>query len=287
LLLIVPVGTSLTWHLFQIAANGYVVMAAIVSSLLGIAWVLRTFRVCYDENFNARIVRPIIHFYDPCLVYAPKDCVPKALFDRSRLYHGAPPERYFGEDLVDGKLGKTHMCFSEVTAQRVRLVSGKNGKKERVTTLFKGVFFSADFNKSFSGATFVFPDRAEKWFGYVGQMLQSLEKDYGEIVKLEDPEFERAFVVYSDSQIEARYILTPALMQRLLDFHRRSRRKIQVSFDGRNVNIGISMGTNLFEPRLFRTLLKPSIYEKFWNDLTQLAGIVEELNLNTRIWTKQ
>ncbi len=43
---------------------------------------------------------------------------------------------------------------------------------------------------------------------------------------------------------------------------------------------------NLFEPRLLRTLLDPSLYETFWHDINLLAGIVEELNFNARIWTK-
>lgn len=130
------------------------------------------------------------------------------------------------------------------------------------------------------------PDRAEKGFGSIGQILQSWKSEYGQIVKLEDPEFERAFVVYSDSQIETRYILTPALMQRLLDFRRRSKGELQVSFVGSNVNIGLNRVGKLFESRLFRTPLKPSIYEAFWSARTELTGIVEELNLNTRIWTK-
>ena len=287
LLLIVPSGTALTWHLFETAANEFVVVTVFAGSVIGVIWVLTVLRVRYDRNFNSGIVKPIICFFDPSLDYTPDGCVAKTLFDQARFYEGAPPERYSGEDLVEGMLGKTRMCFSEITAQRVTLVKSKSGSDtERVTTLFKGVFFSADFNKFFSGATFVFPDRAEKLFGSIGQMLQSWHTEHGQIVKLEDPEFERAFVVYSNNQIEARYILTPALMQRLLDFRRRSKRKPQFSFVGSNLNIGLNRGGKLFESRLFRTLLKPSIYEAFWSDLTELAGIVEELNLNTRIWTK-
>ena len=287
LLLIVPTGSALTWYLVHIGAYDFFIILSFMGSLTCTVGVLTNFRIRYDDNFNARIVRPIIHFFDPTLDYTPSGCVAKSLFDQSRLYEGAPPERYGGANMVSGTLGKTRMCFSEVTAQRVTLVASKDGgKEERVTTLFKGVFFSADFNKSFSGATFVFPDRAEKVLGSVGQLLQSRRTDYGEIVKLEDPEFERAFVVYSDSQIESRYILTPALMQRLLDFRRRCKRKFQVSFVGSNVNVSIDLGRNLFEDRLFRTLLKPSIYETYWNDLDLLTGIVDELNLNSRIWTK-
>ena len=41
---------------------------------------------------------------------------------------------------------------------------------------------------------------------------------HGELVKLEDPEFEKSFVVYSGNQTEARYILSTSLMRRILDY---------------------------------------------------------------------
>lgn len=287
LALIVPAGSLLTAWLIQIDAHGFFISTAIAGTLGGVLAAMGLLRVRYDANFKASIIRPMIGFYDSSLAYDPNGCVPLQLFVESRLCPGAPPERFSGEDLVSGSLGKTRMRFSEVTAQRVRVVRTDNGgTRESVTTLFSGVFFSADFNKDFSGATFVFPDRAQKLFGALGQLLQSWEKDHGQIVKLEDPEFERAFVVYSDNQIEARYILTPALMRRLLDFRQRSNREMRISFVGSNVNIGIALGRDLFGVRLYRSLLDPSLYATFWHDLKLLAGIIEELNLNTRIWTK-
>ena len=49
----------------------------------------------------------------------------------------------------------------------------------------------------------------------IGQKLQSFTTAFSkrQLIKLEDPEFEKLFAVYGDDQIEARYILTPALMQ--------------------------------------------------------------------------
>ena len=38
--------------------------------------------------------------------------------------------------------------------------------------------------------------------------------------------------------------------------------------------------------RLFRTLKDPSYYGEIQDDLELLTGIVDDLNLNTRIWTK-
>ena len=36
------------------------------------------------------------------------------------------------------------------------------------------------------------------------------------LIKMDNPEFEKEFVVYSDNPIKARYILTHSLMQRIL-----------------------------------------------------------------------
>ena len=70
--------------------------------------------------------------------------------------------------------------------------------------------------------TLLYPDTAEKMFGKFGQSLQSLNGKMAhggrDVVKLEDPEFEKEFVVYAHDQVEARYVLSPSLMRRLLEF---------------------------------------------------------------------
>ncbi|MFT5169968.1 MAG: hypothetical protein ACI8Q2_000583, partial [Candidatus Omnitrophota bacterium] len=44
---------------------------------------------------------------------------------------------------------------------------------------------------------------------------------------------------------------------------------------------------NLFEPRIFKTLLDFKPIEEYFEDLSFAIGIVEDLNLNTRIWSKE
>ncbi len=56
------------------------------------------------------------------------------------------------------------------------------------------------------------PDFAEKLLGKFGQKFQK-SFTHGKLVKLENPEFEKEFVVYSSGQQEARYILTPVMME--------------------------------------------------------------------------
>ena len=44
----------------------------------------------------------------------------------------------------------------------------------------------------------------------------------GELIKMEDVAFERGVVVYGDDQIEARYILSTSLMERILAYKKKA-----------------------------------------------------------------
>jgi hypothetical protein len=133
----------------------------------------------------------------------------------------------------------------------------------------------------------VLPDTAEKLFGFIGKALQGWNKSHGDLVKLEDPEFEREFVVYGSDQIEARYILSPALMQRIMEFKNKVGTKVHLSFVRSWVNIAIPFERDLWETSLLGKALDFKQIGEYHRDLELAFGIVEDLNLNTRIWTKQ
>ena len=238
----------------------------------------RTFTI----QFKQSVITPIVHFVDPNLIYRPTDRIPKTLFIASKIFT-TEPNRYKGDDRVSGRVGETAVDFSEVKAER----ETGSGKNRRRYTIFKGLFFIADFNKNFLGRTLVLPDTAEKLFGHVGQMMQSWNLTRDDLVKLEDPEFEQLFVVYSTDQIEARYILSTSLMARIVDFRKKTGRDIYISFLNSSVVVAIPYDRQLFEPKLFTTLLDYDVICEYFDDIRLAVGIVEDLNLNTRIWSKQ
>jgi len=109
----------------------------------------------------------------------------------------------------------------------------------------------------------------------------------GELVRLEDPEFEKHFVVYGQDQVEARYVLSTSLMRRIVAFKQKTGHDVCLSFVNSNVHVAIKGSKNIFEPRIFRTVLDFGLIREYVQDLELATGIVQELNLNTRIWTKQ
>ena len=236
------------------------------------------------REFKNTIVRGVIEFMEPDLRYFPEEGIGKVQFRASDLFQ-QHIDRYRCEDLVKGRVGQTEVMFSEVHAEyKTTSGTGKN-RRTHWHTIFKGLFFIGDFHKDFHGRTVVLPDRAQKLFGGLGQALQSLNFTRGKLIKLEDPEFEREFVVYGDDQIEARYILSPAMMERITAFGRNRNTSVYLSFVGSQVYAAFSTKKNLFEPKLFGHANFDTLVE-YVAEIRLATDIVEELNLNTRIWSK-
>ncbi len=242
----------------------------------------------YTQQFKSRIIGAIVRFFDKSLHYEPEDCVLESKFVASGLFQTIP-DRYQGEDKVHGIIGKTQIEFSEILAEyKSRSLNSDGGSQETWVTIFKGLFFVGDFNKNIKGTTVVLPDVAERLFGGFGKWIQKIQKIgwHPELITLEDPEFEKYFVVYGDDQTEARYILTPNLMERILSFRRRTGQDLYLSFCRQNVYVAISSSDNMFEPRIFQTLWSKQLVKGYVEDMAMAVGVVEELNLNRRIWTK-
>ncbi len=108
-----------------------------------------------------------------------------------------------------------------------------------------------------------------------------------ELVKMDNIAFEKEFVVYSNDQIEARYILTHTLMSKLLHLKKKSKHPLYVSFLDGNIYMAIEYNKDLFEPSVFHSLLKYKIAMQYIQTLHLALGIVGELQLNQKLWSKR
>src|SRR5690606_28612315 len=160
-------------------------------------------------------------------------------------------DRYSYEDSFSGVVGATSFRFSEVHAEyKTTTTDSKGNTRTQWHTICRGIFFVADLNKHFQGQTFVLPDTAEPALGGCSRGLQSLSSAIdsrpGELVQMEDPTFERLFAVYSTDQVEARYILSPSLMERLVALRNDVGDKMAVSFVDSCIFIAIPTTKNRF-----------------------------------------
>lgn len=181
--------------------------------------------------------------------------------------------KHLGEDFIECRVGHTDVCFSEVETYHLN--------NQHPT--FKGVFIAVLFNKQFSTKTVIINRKNHTLFrkakmNFFGDMRNA------EYVKLESPEFNKNFAVIAENQIEARFKLTPALMEKMLDYKNKLNTVVSFSFIDKYLYISIESEENLFEPRLFKPITEKDFIRKNYIYLDLLTSVVEDLDLNTRIW---
>lgn len=255
------------------------IIAAIVFFVKGIFRFLQ-----FRSDYKTAVVEKVVHFINPKFIYDANKHISLNDFTMSKL-GSKKVNKAVGDDYVCGKIDKTVFECSELIAQYEWEDTDQDGKKvTRVEDYFNGLFFLADFNKHIQGETFVMPDKAERLLGKFGQNLQKSSK--GDLVKLENPDFEKLFAVFSTNQTEARYILTPAIMEGMVKIRKETGANCYFSFIGERVYCGIEFNKALFEASLYRSLSFADV--EFMHSLFSLIEtIITEMNLNTRIWTKE
>ena len=99
------------------------------------------------------------------------------------------------------------------------------------------------------------------------------------------PMIERAFTVRSTDPTEARYLLSPSLMQRIAAFNANSGSQLRLGFLRGRVYVAIPMREGFLELNPLKPLMLEDI-RKWAGELLFAISVVDELDLNTRIWSK-
>ncbi len=167
----------------------------------------------------------------------PEDNPRKALLIESKIVPGH--RDYYADDLFEGVYRGVKVSFGDAT-----LRSNSRQGESISKTVFQGLIIDLDLGSTvFTGHTAVLHNKT--WFlDFSKQCPAGLKR-----IKVPAPEFERAFVAYGTDQVEARYLLDPAMMERLLAIYNEfSGQGMAVAFYRNRVLILISTLYNLFEP---------------------------------------
>ena len=241
----------------------------------------------YRHSFKHRVISAALKSIDQSMDIDYHSGMSEQDFIYSQLFTQRP-DRYSSQDQIYGTAVKTKFSFSEVHAEYKTVTQTKNGRQEHWHTILKGIVFCADFNKNFNGITIIRPKDMGSAFGaWISEKIPLFSSSERDIVKLESPEFNKKFITYSTDQVEARYILTPAMMERLCKLDDSSRYSISVSFIDSYVYIAFPLDKDYFEPPVFKSLLDQKSVNEDLDVIRFMYGIIAELDLNTRVWTKQ
>jgi hypothetical protein len=234
-------------------------------------------------HYKDRAIPEILKHALPDFSYYGANCISQDEFVGAGLF--ITPDNFSGKDYFEGRIDKTELHFSLVHAEeRYETTTTDTDSDGKTTTrteehwrdIFKGLFFVADFNKHFNGCTLVRTGKAGIFSGFSNTL-----------VKLEDPRFNKCFTAYSSDQVEARYLLTPKMMEQLVQLQD-SIGGFEASFRGSSIYIAAGgFPYDAFEPNMKLPCTDQKQLTGILGWVFTVANVVEELDLNTRIWSKQ
>lgn len=243
-----------------------------VLGVLGLwIWVHRPIGA-YKSSVKAEIYPEIFKFFGDEFVYLEDGPLSVSSLKPSGIipsYDNAHVEDYVRGSYKDVGLELTEAKLTETRG---------SGKNRHTVTVFRGIFVLFSANKNFSGQTIVRKDS-----GRIGNWLRDKFNKL-ENVALEDPEFEKQFEVYSDDQIEARYLLTPSFMERLLSLSRLFRGSgVQCSFyDNRLLLMIVSTHDRFETGSAFAPATFVAEINTILEEMSLIFQMVDTLKLNER-----
>lgn len=195
-----------------------------------------------------------------------------------------------------------------------------SGKNRTIMQIFKGVIISFKSNKIIKNRTIISTKgdltKKNSYLIYIAMLIYpviTLIMDYKNIISwgaiilitlgyaliyrnemkeqealepvlLEDPKFCNRYNVYSSDQIEARYLVTTAFMERFQKLNTSfGAHKAKCSFCGDEIIFAISTKKNLFEiGSLFTSLKKIKSINDFYNELSSIFELAEYFKLDEK-----
>lgn len=167
------------------------------------------------------------------------------------------------EDRVSGAAHGAQFEFYEAHLEKRHRT--KNG--ERWSTHFRGQMLVIDFDRTFLGRTVVLRDKG---------MFNRKTKGDMKRVGLVDPVFEKIFEAYGTDQVEARYLLPPDFMQRLVDLeHLVDGKNIRFGFIGGQLLIAVETHNRYEAGSMFQPLTETARTQKILDEIGAIYDVID------------
>ena len=213
-----------------------------------------------------QIVDGICHYVGWTFVAKPD--LPPDLTAWTRLF--LIPNGYEKSGILGGKTvkyedqisGLAHGADFNSVELKLTRQSGK-----RTVTDFQAQLMTITFPRKFSARTLVLRDK--------GRFQRKAKSDMKR-VGLVDPIFENIFEAYSTDQVEARYLLDPVFMQKLVDLETSVNGKnIRFAFYDSQLFIAIETNDRYEAGSMFKSLLDPERTQRILNEIVAIFNVID------------
>lgn len=208
-------------------------------------------------------------------------CEPGHTFEWAKQFEMVPgyDDASF-QDLWWGLVGTRPFTMHEVKLSEER----GSGNNRRTEVVFEGQVMSIGFNRRFQSTTLLEPDGQRKKF-FIGGEKEKVTIGGIELSRVDmvNPQFEDQFTIWSNDQVEARYIAHPEYLERLL--------AVETAFAGEDIRALFHQGDllivlktgDLFESGSLNARDDRALLEKAIEQFTSLAELALRLNEKPRM----
>ena len=239
-----------------------------VIGLGGLWWWANQPKRAYAAAYKKDILPKIANLFGD-FRYEPKGGIS---MDQMKLSKIVPRHNKFAtEDHFIGNYKNVSIEFSEIKLKR--------SSRRSTVTVFDGLaILLTRGTRKFYGHTILVKETHSigEWFKSVTSGLQKAD--------LVDPEFERLFDVFTTDQVEARYLLDPAIMENLKSlYEEHDGERLMAAFYEGSVLILVESKKNLFEPASIHTPATDSeSILSMRREVSSILSIIDRLSLIDR-----
>ncbi len=253
--------------------------AGVFLLVLAIIFIISCCNIEYKKIVKKKLFPKLLSVFSKDIKYCSKGgAISASIFDKSKLLK---KEVHYvdTDDTKDAFGGEYNGVYFRACEAEVSWNNGKTGKQREESTLFKGLALYFVLEKNIDANVHI----------YSKSIFNKTPKGY-EKVEFESEKFNNKYDVYAQStdntegQIEARYLLNVAFLERLMSLQTAFRvRKMRCAVFGNNMIILLYTTKDLFEiNHLFRDVRVLGQYKHLFSEFASVLSFIDVLNLASK-----
>ena len=216
------------------------------------------------ENIGVAVAKKVMDRIFDHYEYFPQDHISSSIIENTPIPYLGYYEDIEGNDYIRGQYQGMNFEMSDIHLSRTETTTDSDGHTTTTeVTVFDGLWFICDFAKQIRSRITVSP-----------KPLLSFSKG----IQTESTAFNRKFYVESRNDHDAFYVLTPQMMEKMLQTQQEMNCEFYFVFEQDGVvQILVNKGNSLEVSALSRSVSK--IEEQFERELGEVTNLIDELKL--------
>ena len=249
--------------------SGYVLIVFPMMFLLICASIYLSFlKKKLKRDFAAPMMRQALSEVFTRVEYDPLHFLPADFLELSAMEFPFDIDRVEGSDYIHAEYKGLDLKLSDI-----RLIDRRNsGKNSRNVTVFEGLWMVCDFHKEITCDLLL-----QEKSGFSIRFIDRLRLNHA-LIETENAAFNDKFLISASIEHDAFYLLTPQMMERILQMDSRGGGVSYMRFTrAGKVHIAINSGKNFFE--LTNSWDPDRIMANFQNEIRYITDLIDILRL--------